>query len=108
VAPLVLSTLGTAAAEGDSSTPVQRILDLCLDFGTLGGTVHRPHPRVPGHPVARLQLPGSLDQPRQQGVEHALLDIESLDREAGLPAVEEAADRYRLRRLVQVGIVQND
>src|SRR5690348_327047 len=105
---LVVPALGPAAAEDGLRSAVERVLDLRLDLRALHLRVHRAHAAVLVETVAGLELRRAGDELLHQPVVRAFLDVEALDGEARLAAVEEPADRDRARRRLQVGVVKHD
>ncbi len=85
----------------------QRVCHVLLDRPSLPLEGERAH--LAASPLhGPLQRAGLLEHLREEGVLHLLLDVDPLDRGAGLSRVHEGGPHDALRRPVEVGVAADD
>src|SRR5215210_3235500 len=94
-----------ALAAGDSASAlVDRLAHPLVD--TVGGGVvdQRPHVGVVVQRVARPERPDAVDELRHELVVHVVVDVDALDRDAGLARLDSGAPGDSLRREREVSV----
>src|ERR1700719_3198661 len=96
------------AAGNQASSAIERILQLLLDALAATRRVHGAHLRGRVAPRRDLQLLRPRRELLDQLIRDGLENVHALDGEARLSGVEEAADRDRLARLLDVRVVADN
>ena len=98
---------GDGAAGEDARALRHRVRHVLLDDPALpleGQGAHVAPARGRGEPNPA----GLLEHLREERLRHRLLDVDALDRGAGLPGVQEGGPRDSLRGAVEVGVAADD